>query len=143
MDLRGSSDVEIDREYLQQSVQDFIALCLLYREQIAADAPDLPRRDPTSAPSKRKQRIHQRRTTTLFRVVSLESPADNFGRPVESLGGGGWQLAYRVTVRGHFRHQPHGPERSLRKLIWIDEHHRGPNRDAPVLNPLRKPHHAV
>jgi hypothetical protein len=44
-------------------------------------------------------------------------------------------------VRGHLRNQPHGPQKSLRKVIWIEPHFKGPE-DAPILvrsHDLEKP----
>lgn len=35
------------------------------------------------------------------------------------------------VVRGHWTHQPHGPQRSLRRLQWIDDYTRGPQ-DTPL-----------
>lgn len=40
-------------------------------------------------------------------------------------------LAMRYSVRGHWRNQPHGPARTLRKLTWIQPYWKGPE-DAPV-----------
>ena len=37
-----------------------------------------------------------------------------------------WVLKHRVRVMGHWRQQPYGPERSLRKPKWISPHWRGP-----------------
>lgn len=37
-----------------------------------------------------------------------------------------WSLQHRVRVMGHWRQQPHGPEKKLRKLKWIAPHWRGP-----------------
>jgi hypothetical protein len=39
----------------------------------------------------------------------------------------GWKLRAQHLVRGHWRNQAHGPQRSLRKLIWIEPHTRGPS----------------
>jgi hypothetical protein len=45
-------------------------------------------------------------------------------------------LRVRTLVAGHWRNQPHGTNRALRKLIWIRPFWRGPE-DAPELNPRR------
>jgi len=39
--------------------------------------------------------------------------------------GTGSKHSYMYDVRGHWKKQPHGPRRSLRKLIWIDNHYSG------------------
>ena len=41
--------------------------------------------------------------------------------------GTGSKHSYMYDVRGHWKKQPHGPRRSLRKLIWIDNHYSGLN----------------
>lgn len=41
------------------------------------------------------------------------------------------RLTSRHVVRGHWTHQPHGPQRSLRRLQWVDDYIRGPQ-DAPL-----------
>ena len=38
---------------------------------------------------------------------------------------------FRQEVSGHFKLQPHGPQRSQRRLIWVDRYTRGPD-DAPI-----------
>jgi hypothetical protein len=43
----------------------------------------------------------------------------------------------QILVRGHWKTQPHGPQSSLRKLIWREPYWRGPE-DAPILHrPVR------
>lgn len=37
-----------------------------------------------------------------------------------------WKLQSRYTVRGHWRRQAHGEKRSLRRLMWIEPHWKGP-----------------
>ena len=52
----------------------------------------------------------------------------------EDAGGGDGprrRLTTRHVVRGHWTHQPHGPQRALRRLQWIDDYIRGPQ-DAPL-----------
>lgn len=41
------------------------------------------------------------------------------------------RLTSRHVVRGHWTHQPHGPQRALRRLQWVDDYIRGPQ-DAPL-----------
>lgn len=36
------------------------------------------------------------------------------------------RLTSRHVVRGHWKMQPHGPQRSKRKLLWVDDYIRGP-----------------
>lgn len=51
-------------------------------------------------------------------------------------GDGSVEHDHRWEVRGHFRNQPHGPGRELRKTIWIDDQVRGPE-DKPILKKPR------
>lgn len=41
------------------------------------------------------------------------------------------RLTTRHVVRGHWTHQPHGKDRALRRLQWVDDYIRGPQ-DAPL-----------
>ena len=49
---------------------------------------------------------------------------DDGGRPRR-------RLTTRHVVRGHWTHQPHGPQKSLRRLQWVDDYIRGPQ-NAPL-----------
>jgi hypothetical protein len=60
--------------------------------------------------------VHLRKTE--FRSIGYEE-------------GSGQPLKYRTPVRKHFRRQPYGPGRKLRKIIVIMPHWRGPD-DAPI-----------
>jgi hypothetical protein len=46
------------------------------------------------------------------------------------------KLSVQSLISGHYKMQPYGPQRSLRKLIWLEPYWRGPE-DAPI--PIR-PH---
>ncbi|MDP3426840.1 MAG: hypothetical protein Q8S17_05625, partial [Humidesulfovibrio sp.] len=50
----------------------------------------------------------------------------------ESAGG---KPLVRFMVRGHWRHQPHGPGAQKRKLIWIRPHYKGPDLAALINKP--------
>jgi len=41
-------------------------------------------------------------------------------------GAEGWKLRMQHIVRGHWKLQSHGPNRSLRKRVWIEPYMRGP-----------------
>lgn len=38
----------------------------------------------------------------------------------------GFELDKRFLVRGHWKNQPHGPQRSLRKRLWLEPYWKGP-----------------
>ncbi|QQQ77405.1 hypothetical protein IOD16_02360 [Saccharothrix sp. 6-C] len=52
-------------------------------------------------------------------------------RDTDGNGGGPRAYTVRWMVRGHWRQQPHGPNRSLRRPVWINPHLKGPA-DAPL-----------
>ena len=58
------------------------------------------------------------------KLITTEDTADNGD-------GTRRRLTTRHVVRGHWTHQPHGPQKSLRRLQWIDDYIRGPQ-DAPL-----------
>lgn len=83
-------------------------------------------------PAKEKQKIDRRKHAlsaasrarqhsagSTLRIPSM--PSDGVQTP-----GTSWKLAHRVQVRGHWRHQPYGPDRADRRLLWIKPHWRGP-----------------
>lgn len=53
---------------------------------------------------------------------------------------GGWSLKTLHTVRGHLRHQAHGPKHSERKVIWIQPFTQGP-RGGDVVAHIYKAQH--
>jgi hypothetical protein len=65
-------------------------------------------------------------------------PRFRIGRPIKlgpklrsaihaaSQGGASWKLESRFVVRGHWRNQAHGPDRSLRRRQWIQPYYKGP-----------------
>lgn len=42
----------------------------------------------------------------------------------------GWKIRKRFTVRGHWRQQPYGPGRTLRRNQWIEPYWKGPDIDS-------------
>lgn len=66
------------------------------------------------------------------------------GRPVRTdvreglrrfLGGEGKSPTVQFLVRGHYRNQPHGPQNSKRKIIWIQPHWKGPEEGLILARP--------
>jgi hypothetical protein len=70
----------------------------------------------------RGERRRVQRELPALRVLSLSSGASV--RPQEAAGAVAWSR--RWIVRGHWRNQPCGPSRSLRRRIWIDPFIKGP-----------------
>lgn len=134
-DLAG----EIDCIPLSKEVDDFVALLAMYRRiadkaqrgEVPFMSPEVMNKNPRRAQANRKK-------YSIFRVETLTPPPDKFGRTITPCASrGGWQLSWRVTVRGHFRLQPCGPGSTQRKLIFVASHERGAE-DAPRRNVLEK-----
>jgi hypothetical protein len=82
-----------------------------------------------AAPAARLRNGKPRKDESLFALTRLlDSP--EVGRSNSTVQSS-WSLMNRQAVAGHFKLQAYGPERSLRRLIWVDEYERGPN-DAPI-----------
>ena len=113
-----------DRDILKEQINHWLRLLILYQySQETAPKDYLPSFSATAFDKlKRKKQQASIKTKTLFKIQILDKPENNFGR---QLLGHTWTLDHIVAVSGHFRWQPHGPERSLRKLIWIDDYVKG------------------
>lgn len=97
---------------------------------------------PTNKP-KRKELLHnfqnmnpQRRIVLGGNVRIQRHEGEEGAQDSGTNGGGraGGPLWVRTRVSGHWRNQPHGPGKTLRKLIFIAPFWRGPE-DAPVSAP--------
>lgn len=66
-------------------------------------------------------------------VIDLHPQRRRLVTDEDDAGGDGprRRLTTRHVVRGHWTHQPHGPQRALRRLQWVDDYIRGPQ-DAPL-----------
>jgi hypothetical protein len=78
--------------------------------------------DPTGT---RGERRRVERELPALRVLALASGASVSSR------GGSVEWSRRWMVRGHWRLQPYGPERALRRPVWIDPYVKGPE-DKPL-----------
>lgn len=77
--------------------------------------------------STRGERRRAERALPGLRVLELATGASV--QRTETTGTVAWQR--RWMVRGHWRLQPHGPGRTLRKPLWIDPYVKGPE-DKPL-----------
>lgn len=137
----GSAMEDVDLEMMREQVEDLVRLALLYWASGSGGSQEqLPHvSEERLAALKPEKQSARQKTHSLFRVARLSSPPDRFGRGGGDRSAGGWALGVRVRVRGHFRWQPHGPERALRRLQWIAAHERGPSdgETRPDLHVLR------
>lgn len=111
--------------------------------------------------AQRASQLEDRRRLAAF-ILLLQSPgvvecsdvkhsrqavrrAERHGRPLDAVrlinlraggtnghGDGTHTFHHRWIVSGHWRNQPYGPQRSLRKPVWIAPHMKGPE-GAPLL----------
>ena len=78
---------------------------------------------PSIKAARRRNSDHQ--DVTLIDLRRLEHKTTDTAEPVSR------QYQHRWLVRGHWRQQAYGPERSLRKPVWVPSHIKGPA-DAPL-----------
>lgn len=87
-------------------------------------------REPVAAtPTERLRSNKPRKDESLFTLTRLHH-SDAVGRPRQTIPSS-WSLTSRQEVAGHFKLQSHGPQQSLRRLIWVGGYERGPD-GAPV-----------
>jgi hypothetical protein len=79
-------------------------------------------------PSERLRQGKPRKDESLFAMTRLRA-SEAVSRPKHTIPSS-WSLSTRQEVTGHFKLQAHGPDRLLRRLIWVDPYTRGPD-DAP------------
>jgi hypothetical protein len=96
-----------------------------------SDAGNVKPPRPAKAPKRRKGKLREPepviRTYRLGRPITVDCRA-----AVAAYSRGERQPpSVQVLVRGHHKHQPYGPGRALRKLVWIQPYWRGPD-DAPI-----------
>lgn len=75
-----------------------------------------------------RRRCQRAGLPSTVRVVNLRRPKSH------SNGDGSTTVdwSHRWIVSGHWRNQPYGPQRSLRRPVWIAPHIKGPE-DAPLI----------
>lgn len=89
-------------------------------------------------PRVREKYLNEWRARCRYHVLgeavrrALEAPTGPAG------DGTGASPQVRFSVRGHWRQQPHGPQNSLRKLLWIQPFWKGSDKEDP--NPTRTTH---
>lgn len=119
--------VAVYHRVMENSVR-FLRMALAYHRYGPPDARQAVGR--TSPERAATNNSRPKKGESLFAVTRLTASADRMGRP-PATGAGGWNLAARQEVAGHFKLQPHGPGGSLRKMIWVQAYGRGPE-DGPV-----------
>ncbi|MGM1063106.1 hypothetical protein [Saccharothrix sp. Mg75] len=84
-------------------------------------------------PNRRLQRREAREGVrgSEVRIVHVHRRHHDTPTNQQPSGGGERRYSVRWLVRGHWRNQAHGPDRSLRRLVWINPQVRGPQ-DKPL-----------
>ncbi|MFZ1642691.1 MAG: hypothetical protein WAV07_14910 [Candidatus Contendobacter sp.] len=135
------SSPSLDPVRVAPHANDFIALALLYyqsqqQRNIMESSLTVTQKD---------SRNYQKKGTsdkplTFFAIHTLSKPHNNLDRSLALHEGRTWKLDHLVPVRGHFRLQPVGKQRSRHELRWIADHIRGTGLpQKPMLTPLRMP----
>lgn len=122
----------------------FINLCLYINENGRGERLGKPR---TASPKKPAGALPEGpdiwvlgREVKLDRELMASAKAWTDSKSPRSSAREGWTLRERFTVRGHWRNQAHGPERSLRKMKWIAPYWKGEGPTfAHVYKPADKP----
>lgn len=81
-----------------------------------------------ATPSGRLRAGKPKKDESLFAMTRLHA-SYAVNRPKHTIPSS-WSLSTQQEVTGHFKLQAHGPNRSLRRLIWVDFYVRGPE-DVP------------
>lgn len=120
-----ASELKVDRfdtgeEWREHRGDMFRALCFLLRQRVAETETVMPDR----AARRRAQR--EGKEPPPVRVISIR------GVGTGGTGDGQREYHHRWIVRGHWRMQPCGPNRSLRRPTWVTPYVKGPD-DAPLL----------
>lgn len=131
--LRGPEDstaFNMDHLWLYRLIVNLV----LY---ITSAAPELawPRRNGREHAGDRvnySPREHAVVGESVARLIRYNGPA----APRVTSTGGGRALERQVIVGGHWKSQAHGPQRQLRRTIWIEPYERGPDIAAIVARPI-------
>jgi hypothetical protein len=127
----------VDPNLVQQEIRSLLSLLILYRGcATQAERGTVPHKAPSDMVGRRA--AQNRKKFSMFRVETLSPPPDRFGRVASAEDRNGWKLGWRSEVAGHFKMQPYGPQRALRKLIFVESYKRGPE-DAPHKHTLERP----
>lgn len=123
----GAAWVTLYRRIVENAVR-FLRLVLAYRRYGPSEVRQSVRQTP--AADAISNRFRPRKTESLFAITRLNPARDRLGRAAKATPAS-WSMTAQQEVSGHFKLQPHGPARTLRKLIWIDSYPRGPE-GAPI-----------
>ncbi len=132
--IKSSVDI-VTANIMQEKIENFIILCLLYHK-IALDenkfvVPRITAQAVAKLSAKKATAKHHK--NSLFNVHYLCAPKGHFGmrqNQREYTMSGSWD------VRGHFRWQACGERKTKRKLIWIEGYVKGSGEKNPRLDVL-------
>lgn len=90
--------------------------------------------EPRDSKPRRPSTYQRTRTTpwTVGRTVRIDPQLVRLARSGDRASL--FRLKHRFIVRGHYRNQAHGPQRSLRTSKWIEPHWKGPQDGAELVH---------
>ena len=116
-----------------------VANLCLYLDAQQQDGHDLPEQQISNPKKKKKKRVVEPKAPTPWVLGkglkldrNLRGAAAQSAKP-KSQQRAEWSLQSQHVVRGHWKTQPHGPGRSMRKRIHVDPYWRGPDLSDAVL----------
>jgi len=126
---------EVDRTAAVPVTINFVANLLIYMSTSAANK-KRAKKSPKQLQVEKELATAEKKGRTRT-VIKLKQKLNDVGgkettwlvgedEPELETPKGGWKLWYKTAVRGHWRNQPWGPQRSYRRMIWIRPHTRGP-----------------
>lgn len=133
----GEMHPEVREEFSTLIPRAVLGLCLYLMSEhpYIEPVPPAPKRDLTKIKNPAKRRKAEKRNAQTSSLGYFyvgrglgELTFDPNSQDSDELTPPGRKLDHQVWVTGHWRHQPYGPGRQRRKLIWIRPHLRGPDR---------------
>lgn len=126
----GTKPIEPEQRSLTAKMRQLLANVFSYIEA----AGPLPRVVHHSLERAPVERIHP--TRPLYDVGRVVKLSKEMREALKSARGGGdsRSLIHRFIVRGHWRNQPHGPNRSLRRRQWVEPFWKGPDNVVEALS---------
>jgi hypothetical protein len=132
----GGNDVTVEK--FSETLHRIVINLLLYMNSTNADIKTINYQPPKSKKKKSKRDISNLKqfmkgTTWLVGTnVKISKKLKEAAIAGATGTGKTWKLKYKTLVRGHYRRQPYGPGRSLRKIIWIEPFERGKKNVGPI-----------
>lgn len=134
---------------LNERIGRLVYNSLIYFTTPQADLKMFKHKDPSNKKKGKKKKLtkKQRKAAAARKFTLWEECAVGTTVPLNSDiknaagmpgGKGGWTVSYSHVVPGHWKSQPYGPKRSLRKRIFIEPYVRGRNLHERIMGHTHK-----